>query len=254
VTPQVSFSAAFNGSLAITALRFTRVDATIFPEDLHLLVEGHARHTYGWPPWLRHGGFYLMRRSRKTVVRRDEDIRLPCAARYCVVRHRPRYRAHSCALGIRHAGDRGSNCPFRLPNPFIGGYSQEFPTLNEHAQLAAESEVKSRVLALDESEARGITTEVEVTDGRDTAEAICAAAERFGANVICVGSHTRPGFTTKVLGSVAFAREARRRPDAPPPAPADLASRASTPHTSNTPIECRISPPTCSRGLAWCTR
>ena len=103
--------------------------------------------------------------------------------------------------------------PFRLPNPFIGGYSHEFPTQKEHAQLAAESETKLRALAPDEADARGITTQVEVTDGRDTAEAICAAAERFGADVICVGSHTRPGLTAKVLGSVSFAvLQGSRRP------------------------------------------
>ena len=75
----------------------------------------------------------------------------------------------------------------------------------EPAQLIAASEAKLRSLAPHEPEARGITTEVEVTESRETAEAICAAAERFGADIICIGSHTRPGFTAKVLGSVALA-------------------------------------------------
>ncbi len=72
-------------------------------------------------------------------------------------------------------------------------------------QQVAEAEAKLRALAPREAEARGITTEVEVTESRETAEAIRAAAERFGADVICVGSHTRPGFTAKVLGSVSLA-------------------------------------------------
>ncbi len=81
------------------------------------------------------------------------------------------------------------------------------------AQEIAESEAKLRALAPHESEARGITTEVEVTESRETAEAIRAAAERFGADVICVGSHTRPGFTAKVLGSVSLAvLQGSRRP------------------------------------------
>ena len=75
----------------------------------------------------------------------------------------------------------------------------------ETAQLAAASEAKLRTLAPDKADARGITTEVEVTQNRETAEAICAAAERFGADIICIGSHTRPGFTAKVLGSVSLA-------------------------------------------------
>lgn len=103
--------------------------------------------------------------------------------------------------------------PFRLPNPMIGGYYQDFPSKKEHAQLVAESEAKLRALTPHEAEARGIVTEVEVTESRETAEAICAAAERFGADVICVGSHTRPGFTAKVLGSVSLAvLQGSRRP------------------------------------------
>lgn len=103
--------------------------------------------------------------------------------------------------------------PFHLPNPMIGGYYQETPTKKDHAQLVAEAEAKLRALAPREAEARGITTEVEVTESRETAEAIRAAAERFGADVICVGSHTRPGFTAKVLGSVSLAvLQGSRRP------------------------------------------
>ena len=81
------------------------------------------------------------------------------------------------------------------------------------AQLVAESEAKLRALTPEKADAPDITTEVEVTASRDTAEAICAAAERFGADIICVGSHTRPGFTAKVLGSVALAvLQSSRRP------------------------------------------
>ena len=75
----------------------------------------------------------------------------------------------------------------------------------EPAQVAAESQAKLRALAPDKADAPNITTEVEVTQSRETAQAICAAAERFGADIICIGSHTRPGFTAKVLGSVALA-------------------------------------------------
>lgn len=103
--------------------------------------------------------------------------------------------------------------PFRLPNLLIDSDSQEFNIRKDQAQLVAESEAKLRALAPHEAEARGIVTEVEVTENRETAEAICAAAERFGADVICVGSHTRPGFTAKVLGSVSLAvLQGSRRP------------------------------------------
>ena len=83
----------------------------------------------------------------------------------------------------------------------------------EPAQLVAAAEAKLRALAPEKADAPDITTEVEVTESRETAEAICAAAERFGADIICIGSHTRPGFTAKVLGSVALAvLQTSRRP------------------------------------------
>ena len=81
----------------------------------------------------------------------------------------------------------------------------------EPAQLIAASEVKLRGLAPDPVDAPNITTEVEITHSRGTAQAICAAAERFGADIICIGSHTRPGFNAKVLGSVSLAVMQRSR-------------------------------------------
>ena len=101
--------------------------------------------------------------------------------------------------------------PFRLPNLLIDSDSQEFNIRKDQAQVVAESAAKLRALAPPEAEARSIVTEVDVTESRETAEAICSAAERFGADVICLGSHTRPGFTAKVLGSVSLAVLQRSR-------------------------------------------
>lgn len=61
-----------------------------------------------------------------------------------------------------------------------------------------------RALAPEDADTRGIKTEVEVIGDSETALAICAEAERFNADVICIGSHTRPGFGAKVLGSVSL--------------------------------------------------
>ena len=83
----------------------------------------------------------------------------------------------------------------------------------ETGQAVAGCEEKLRALAPEQADAPDITTEVEVTVNHETAEAICAAAERFGADIICVGSHTRPGFSAKMLGSVALAvLQLSRRP------------------------------------------
>lgn len=94
--------------------------------------------------------------------------------------------------------------PSRQPNAMIGGSYQDLTQPKAQTPRVAEAEAKLLALAPHAAEARGIVTEVEVTESRETAEAICAAAERFGADIICVGSHTRPGFSAKVLGSVAL--------------------------------------------------
>ena len=50
---------------------------------------------------------------------------------------------------------------------------------------------------------RGIRTEVEVIEQRDAAQGICQAAERFGADAICLATHGRSGLASVVAGSVA---------------------------------------------------
>ncbi len=65
------------------------------------------------------------------------------------------------------------------------------------------TERKLRALIPAEAETGGIGSEVEVADHRDTAAAICQAAERFGADVICLSTHGRSGLSAAVLGSVA---------------------------------------------------
>jgi nucleotide-binding universal stress UspA family protein len=94
--------------------------------------------------------------------------------------------------------------PFWMTNPLIGRYYQDLPTRKEHAQQVAEFEARLRSLAPAEVAVGGIKTEVEVLEDLDTAKAICAGAERFNADVVCIGGHTRPGFTAKILGSVAL--------------------------------------------------
>lgn len=54
-----------------------------------------------------------------------------------------------------------------------------------------------------EAEARGISSQVEVVEHANVATAICQSAERFGADLICIGSHGRSGLSKAILGSVA---------------------------------------------------
>lgn len=95
--------------------------------------------------------------------------------------------------------------PFRIPNPMMGGYYKDVPTRNQIARKVARSERALRALAPDDTQERAVSTEIEIVDRSDTAAAICDAAERFNADVVCIGSHTRPGLRAKALGSVSLA-------------------------------------------------
>jgi len=82
-------------------------------------------------------------------------------------------------------------------------YQPKRLTEKQPQQLAVGSLKQLRTLIPAEAEARGIVTELEVIQHRDAAKAIGQEAERFGADVICLGSHGRGGLSKAVLGSVA---------------------------------------------------
>jgi nucleotide-binding universal stress UspA family protein len=64
-------------------------------------------------------------------------------------------------------------------------------------------EEQLRALIPSEVGARGIITKVEVAQSDRPSTAICQAAERFGADLICIGSHGGSGLSKAILGSVA---------------------------------------------------
>ena len=72
----------------------------------------------------------------------------------------------------------------------------------QHQNLVTDSGQKLRELIPREAEARGIVTEVEVLSHREAGLAICQEAERFGADLICMGTHGRSGLTQTLLGSI----------------------------------------------------
>ncbi|MBE0541820.1 MAG: universal stress protein [Verrucomicrobia bacterium] len=72
-----------------------------------------------------------------------------------------------------------------------------------HAKHVEACAAKLRALIPAEAAALGILTEVAVVEHRDAAEGICQAAERFGADVICLGTHGRSGVEKALMGSVA---------------------------------------------------
>ena len=87
--------------------------------------------------------------------------------------------------------------------------SAEGPQAKRKQELSARLEALVPPTAL----ARGIQTRVEVVEHQHPAAAICQAAERAGAGVICIGSCGRSGLKKKLLGSVTEA--VMRRSDRP---------------------------------------
>jgi len=57
----------------------------------------------------------------------------------------------------------------------------------------------------------GIHTEVDVIESHDAAAGICEAADRFDADLVCIGSHGHSGLLAAAMGSVAQAVIARSR-------------------------------------------
>lgn len=72
------------------------------------------------------------------------------------------------------------------------------PRAKRKQELAA----RLHALVPKEAEIRGIRSRVEIAEHQHPDAAICQAAERFGADLICIGSRGRSGLKKKLLGSV----------------------------------------------------
>ena len=99
-----------------------------------------------------------------------------------------------------------------LPN----GGTVYLVTVGEGVQMTeTERDLRQRMhqLVPREADANGRKVQVEVLVGQDVADTLLRAAQRFGVDVICVGTHGRTGLRTTLMGSVA--REVMARADRP---------------------------------------
>jgi len=95
--------------------------------------------------------------------------------------------------------------PYALPN---GEYVQGFKTAKleaQHRKLVEAGLRKLRALIPPEADERGISTEIEVIEHGNPAAAIAKEAERFGADLVCLGTHGRSGLSKTLFGSTAQA-------------------------------------------------
>lgn len=83
--------------------------------------------------------------------------------------------------------------PFRL-EPVLGD--------GPHAKHKQELQARLRTLVPSEAKSRGVKSRIEVAEHQHPDAAIYHAAERFGADLICISSRDRSGLKRKLLGSV----------------------------------------------------
>jgi nucleotide-binding universal stress UspA family protein len=75
------------------------------------------------------------------------------------------------------------------------------PTLSEAANAAG---TRLRELVPGDASSKSVSSQVHVVEAADPAVAICQAAERLNADLICMGTHGRGGVAKAVLGSAAM--------------------------------------------------
>jgi nucleotide-binding universal stress UspA family protein len=93
--------------------------------------------------------------------------------------------------------------PFGFPGLLVPHYARKTRTKKDHAKLAGELTTRLRSLIPQEATERGLRSDTVVLEGRDAATTVCQEVERFGADLICIGSHGHSGLAAAVLGSVA---------------------------------------------------
>ena len=87
--------------------------------------------------------------------------------------------------------------------PPVGGFKPDSEgTDGRHAKRKQDLVARLEALVPENALARGIQTRVEVVEHQHPDAAICQAAERAGADLICIGSRGRSGIKKKLLGSV----------------------------------------------------
>lgn len=101
------------------------------------------------------------------------------------------------------AAQRGGEVSLVHVIPPVGGFKPDAEgTDGRHAKRKRDLAARLEALVPESALARGIQSRVEVVEHQHPAAAICQAAERSGAELICIGSRGRSDLKKKLLGSV----------------------------------------------------
>jgi len=109
-------------------------------------------------------------------------------------------KAVSFAYGTARRG--GEVCLLHVISPVGGSNSDAERKSGQLAKRKQDLAARLRGLVPNGARARGAHSRVEVVEHQHPAAAICQAAERSGADLICIGSRGRSGLKKKLLGSV----------------------------------------------------
>ena len=172
----------------------------------------------------RHGVKRLAHASISRGVLRHAPMSLICvpvpAAIAHGLAHHPRIRRVLVATDLSPSGDQAVPWayttaaaggvvklvhviePWELPSPLVPHYEPKRGTRNAHHARIKQARDKLAALVPPEAEARGIKTEIEILDDRNTAHGIGMAARRFGADVICLATGERSAVAKALFGSV----------------------------------------------------
>jgi nucleotide-binding universal stress UspA family protein len=159
----------------------------------------------------RHGLGRVVRPSISHGLLRDAPMNVACipAARVkTIARQSARLQRVLAASDLSEHGS--SAIPYAYGAVSPGGIVQLLHVLEpsplmptRSIQVVAQTEERLRAQVPADASAREIQTEVAVIEESDVAKAIRQEAERFGAHLVCIGSHGRSGLFKAVLGTVA---------------------------------------------------
>jgi len=162
--------------------------------QVDVVVVGVRRHA-GGPDILWHGTT-----SRGVVHHAPMSVTcVPLANRKEASKPMPVFRQALVPTDLSELGNRAVQFAYAVLTS--GGMVH---LVNVAKNLTNVDQLRARLQSLIPSEAksRGISTEVHVFAGKDAAAELCAAAERLGVDVICMGSHGESGFVARLIGSV----------------------------------------------------
>jgi nucleotide-binding universal stress UspA family protein len=142
--------------------------------------------------------------SVSRTVMHDGRLSVACvpAPREALARAAPAMRVVLAATDLSPLGDASAGLAYAVVQP---GGTVHLLHVRPGEEGGDPAEARHHLLGLVPADAaiRGVTTEIHVALHKQPADAICQAAERLGADAVCLGTHGRTGLSRALLGSVA---------------------------------------------------